>query len=142
MLSARESSGVKMLAGTSSGVKQFFKNYENKEVCLILPDQEPSPKSGVIAPFYGIDCLTPKSVYSMIRSNPEGVVLMIYILRTRKGYEVVFREVDKDIYSEDINVSAEAMNRSIQACISDDLSQYQWEYKRFKHNKEAFYKGL
>lgn len=142
MLEARESSGVKMVAGTQAGIKRLLAHFENKEVALILPDQEPSERSGVKARFYGIEVLTPKLIHSVIQRNPAGAVIFAYVLRTKNNFRLVFRKAHEDIYSEDACVSATAMNKGIEECIADEPSQYQWEYKRFKRNKEGFYKGL
>ncbi|MGR6871913.1 lysophospholipid acyltransferase family protein [Pseudomonas sp. HK3] len=142
MLDAREDSGAKMVPGTREGVKAFFKHYEDKKVTMILPDQEPSLKSGVWANFFGINTLTPKIVHSMIQKNPKGVVLFAYVLRTEKGFELVFRALDDAIYSEDVEQSALAMNKGIEACIADAPAQYQWDYKRFKKNPAKYYTGL
>jgi len=142
MLKAREDSGAKLVPGTGQGVKAFFQHYIDKHVTMILPDQEPSVKSGVWADFFGINTLTPKIVHSMIQKNPKGTVLFAYNLRTPTGFEMVFRGVDEGIYSEDVEQSARAMNKGIEACIADAPAQYQWDYKRFKKHPDRFYKGL
>lgn len=142
MLKAREDSGAKLVPGTGQGVKAFFQHYMDKQVTLILPDQEPSVKSGVWADFFGINTLTPKIVHAMIQKNPKGRVLFAYNLRTETGFEMVFRDVDNGIYSEDPEQSAQAMNKGIEACIAEAPAQYQWDYKRFKKHPDGFYKGL
>lgn len=142
MLKAREDSGAKLVPGTRKGVKAFFNHYMDKKVAMILPDQEPSLKSGVWADFFGISTLTPKVVHSMIQKNPKGTVLFAYNLRTPEGFELVFRGLDDAIYSEDAEESALAMNKGIEACIADAPAQYQWDYKRFKKHPDKFYKGL
>ena len=142
MLKAREDSGAKMVPGTREGVKAFFKHYEDKKVTMILPDQEPSLKSGVWANFFGISTLTPKIVHSMIQKNPKGTVLFAYVLRTENGFELVFRALDDAIYNSDPEQSALAMNKGIEACIADAPAQYQWDYKRFKKHPDKLYKGL
>lgn len=142
MLEARKASGIKLVAAGKEGVLAFTKHYQDKKACIIVPDQEPSQKSGVWAEFFGISALTPKFIHYLIQKNPKGTVLNVYMKRVKGGFDLVFKEVDPEIYSEDLETSAAAMNRGFQACIADDLSQYQWEYKRFKRNKDAFYKGL
>lgn len=142
MLEARESSGVQMAPGTQAGIKNLLAHYDNKKVALILPDQEPSERSGVWARFFGVDALTPKLIHSVIQRNPKGRVIFAYVLRIKTGFHLTFCAAPDDIYSDEAAVSATAMNQGIEACIADDPSQYQWEYKRFKRNKEGFYKGL
>lgn len=142
MLKAREDSGATLVAGTARGVKGLFDHYKNKKVIMILPDQEPAPKSGVWADFFGVSALTPKVVHSMIKKNPQGTVLFAYVIRTKNGFELIFRGLSDDIYSEDVNMSAQAMNKGIEACIADAPAQYQWDYKRFKQHPAKYYNGL
>jgi len=142
MLEARLSCGVKLVAGTRDGVEKFTQHYVDKKACIIVPDQEPSQKSGVWSEFFGMPALTPKFIHSLIQKNPEGVVLNSYVLRVPGGFEMVFEEVEPEIYSQDLATSASAMNKGFEKCIRQHPSQYQWEYKRFKKNKEGFYKGL
>ncbi|GAA6136088.1 lysophospholipid acyltransferase [Oceaniserpentilla sp. 4NH20-0058] len=142
MLKAREDSGATLVAGTARGVKGLFDHYKNKKVIMILPDQEPAPKSGVWADFFGVSTLTPKVVHSMIKKNPQGTVLFAYVIRTKNGFELIFRGLSDDIYNEDVNISAQAMNKGIEECIADAPAQYQWDYKRFKQHPAKYYKGL
>jgi KDO2-lipid IV(A) lauroyltransferase len=55
---------------------------------------------------------------------------------------MVFRALDDGIYSDDVEQSALAMNKGIEACIADAPAQYQWDYKRFKKHPDKLYKGL
>lgn len=142
MLEAREASGIKLVAAGKEGVMKFTQHYQDKKACIIVPDQEPSEKSGVWADFFGISALTPKFIHHLIQKNPEGKVLNVYMKRVEGGFDLVFQDVESEIYSEDVEVSAAAMNKGFEKCIADDLSQYQWEYKRFKRNPEKYYKGL
>ena len=123
-------------------METFIQHYVDKKACIIVPDQEPSEKSGVWSEFFGVSALTPKFVYSLIQKNPEGIVLNSYMKRIPGGFEMVFEKVEEEIYSTDIEVSARAMNLGFEKCVREVPSQYQWEYKRFKKNKERLYKGL
>lgn len=142
MLEARAIGGVKLVSGNREGVEKFVDHYANQKNCIIVPDQEPSEKSGVWSKFFGIKALTPKFIHHLIQKNPEGTVLNVYMKRIEGGFEMVFSAVEPDIYSEDLETSALAMNKGFEKCIADDLSQYQWEYKRFKRNEEGYYNGL
>ncbi len=142
MLEARASSGIKLVAGNREGVEKFVTHYRNKGACIIVPDQEPSEKSGVWSEFFGIPALTPRFIHVLIRKNPEGCALNVYVKRVSGGFEIVFSEVEPDIYSEDLETSAKAMNVGFEKCVLDAPEQYQWEYKRFKRNPEGHYKGL
>ena len=45
--------------------------------------------------------------------------------------------VDEGFYSDDIEESVAAMNRSIEQLAEHSLEQYQWEYKRFKKQPDG-----
>mgnify|MGYP003384554212 FL=1 len=142
MLESRLASGIKLVAAGREGVRKFTQHYQDKKTCIIVPDQEPSEKSGVWSEFFGIPALTPKFIHYLIQKNPEGTVLNVYMERVEGGFDLVFEEVEADIYSSDLETSALAMNKGFEKCISGNLSQYQWEYKRFKRNPEGHYKGI
>jgi KDO2-lipid IV(A) lauroyltransferase len=142
MLESRMASGIGLVAAGREGVKKFTEHYQDKKACIIVPDQEPSEKSGVWSEFCGIPALTPKFIHYLIQKNPKGTVLNVYMQRVEGGFDLVFEEVEPDIYSDDLETSALAMNKGFEKCIAGDLSQYQWEYKRFKRNPERFYKGV
>ncbi len=142
MLNARSSSGIKLVSGTRDGVGEFIRHYQDQKACIIVPDQEPSERSGVWSDFFGIPALTPKFIHVLIRKNPAGCVLNVYVKRVEAGFEIIFKEVEPNIYSEDLDTSVKAMNVGFEKCVLDAPEQYQWEYKRFKRNVEGHYKGL
>jgi KDO2-lipid IV(A) lauroyltransferase len=47
-------------------------------------------------------------------------------------YELVFREVDKDLYAADPDTALAGLNKSVERCVRDCPEQYQWQYKRFR----------
>ena len=49
-----------------------------------------------------------------------------------EGFEIRVRPADPDIHDEDLDHALKAMNRSIEALILEDPSQYLWSYKRFR----------
>lgn len=143
VLELRSEVGVKLVPGTREGVETYMSHYQQGKLCLIGPDQEPSEKSGVRVPFFGVQALTPKFINSMIQSNPEGTVVFSQMKRVADGFEMIFAEPDAEIYDEDVIVSATAMNKTFERCIkADGVEQYQWDYKRFKRNPEKYYRGL
>ncbi len=52
-------------------------------------------------------------------------------------FNIIFKTVHADIYSEDILTSVSAINRSVESCVMDCLDQYHWEYKRFKKRPQG-----
>ena len=143
VLQIRSEAGIKLVPGTREGVETYVSHYKQGKLCLIGSDQEPSEKSGVRVPFFGVEALTPKIIHSLIQTNPKGTVVFSQMKRIANGYEMRFSEPDAEIYDADVVVSATAMNKTYERCIkADGVEQYQWDYKRFKRNPEKYYQGL
>jgi KDO2-lipid IV(A) lauroyltransferase len=137
LMKARERTGATLVPTNTSGVKSLYTAINRKEVVGILPDQD-AGESGVYAPFFGVDANTVKLIPRLI--NKTGApVLMVYAQRLPRGqgYDIHFVQPDENIYSADIKEAATAMNRSVEQCIRQQISQYQWSYKRFKRNADG-----
>lgn len=74
-----------------------------------------------------------------LASRTGAVVILAFAERLPggQGYDVYFRPADPDVYSEDAEVAAAGLNRSVEACVRQIPAQYQWEYKRFRKRPEA-----
>lgn len=146
MRESRQKTGGLLVPTTSTGIKAMFNALEKGHVAGILPDQEPKPRSGVFAPFMGIDTLTPKLPHDLLmRFKPLAVFGFAKRLPNAEGFEVYFFKPDDEIYSEDPVTSAAAMNRTIEEMISLAPAQYQWTYKRFRRRPDDLpnpYKGI
>lgn len=133
MRESRQKTGGLLVPTTSAGIKAMFKALEDGHLAGILPDQEPKPRSGVFAPFMGIDTLTPKLPHDLLmKTNAIAVFGFAKRLPNAEGFEVYFFEPDEEIYNQDPATSAAAMNRTIERMISIAPTQYQWTYKRFR----------
>jgi Kdo2-lipid IVA lauroyltransferase/acyltransferase len=137
MLNTRQRGGVRMVHGTRAGVETFIQHYVDGRTVLFAPDQEPSTKSGVFAPFFGVPALTPKLPYELMQRNPAGRVLFIYMHRVKDGFELVFQKAPELMYNADPVLSATGLNQGFEQCIAADPAQYQWDYKRFKRRPEG-----
>jgi KDO2-lipid IV(A) lauroyltransferase len=133
---ARGKLGARLVPTDKSGVKALIAALRRGEVLGILPDQEPDPASGVFAPFFGIPALTMTLVSRMI-ARTGCKALMCYVSRAKDGFELVYVEPEKDIYSDDEAESVAALNRCVEHCIRQAPEQYQWGYKRFKNRPEG-----
>jgi KDO2-lipid IV(A) lauroyltransferase len=114
------------------GVQRLLKFLSNGGLTGILPDQQPSRKSGVFAPFFGMQALTPMLVSRLIQKT-GAVALGLACLRNpdNRTFRMVCIESDPAIMDPDMEKSAAAMNRTIENLILLAPEQYQWEYKRF-----------
>ena len=97
----------------------------------ILPDQVPEGEGGVYSDFFGIPAYTQTLIPNLIQKT-NAIALQAYAKRIKGGFEMGFMEPDPDIYSKDLQTSVNGLNKSIEQLCLTDLSQYQWEYKRFK----------
>jgi KDO2-lipid IV(A) lauroyltransferase len=134
---------VGLVPANRSGVESLYQLLADKGVVAILPDQEPSLKSGVFAPFFGHAALTGKLVGELGRNTPAAL-LCCYGKRLADGnYCVVIKLADNDIRNTDELISATALNKSLEECINDCPEQFHWNYKRFRRQPEGrsnFYK--
>ena len=108
-----------------------------------MPDQEPEPHSGEFAPFFGIQALT-MTLLTNLAQKTGALVVTGWAKRIYEphGYEIIFCEAEEGVYSEDPLTQVQALNRSVEACVTKSAEQYQWEYKRFKKqpdNKPGIY---
>jgi len=138
MVARREAVGCKLVPTTRAGVKGLFDVLNDGGMIGFLPDQEPQKKSGVFAPFMGIETLTPKLPHDMLKKTGA---IAIYGFAKRlpnaEGFDIYFIRADDDLYADDVRVSATSMNRSIEECVSLCPAQYQWTYKRFNRFPEG-----
>lgn len=134
---------VGLVPADRSGVEALYQLLGKKEVVAVLPDQEPSIKSGVFAPFHGQTALTGKLI-GELANNTSAFLLCCYAKRLADGtYAVVLKPANEDIRNSDEVAAATALNQSISECIDDCPEQYQWNYKRFRRQPEGrsnFYK--
>jgi KDO2-lipid IV(A) lauroyltransferase len=118
------------------GVKALFKGLKQNGFTAILPDHVPHETGSIFVPFFGISTATGVIVPKLLSKTKSKAVVMYCLRRPQsKGYDIYFLEPDPEIYSDDLAVSATAMNRTIETLIRQDPAQYQWGYKRFQRNE-------
>ncbi len=145
MLQYRGRIGAQLAPTSPKGIAMLLKALGKGEVVGILPDQEPSLESGVFAPFFGVKALT-MTLVGKLQRKTDAAVVMVYARRLANGagFEIVVEPPQDDIAHEDPVIAAAALNASVEACVHQAEHQYQWEYKRFKHqpdhSKNALYR--
>jgi KDO2-lipid IV(A) lauroyltransferase len=127
---SRERMGATLVPTDRKGVMGVLKALKKGGLTVILPDQVPDSGAEHV-PFFDIPASTMTLVSNLIERTGSRVV-MGFVLRVQGGFELRFQEPDPDIYSSELMVSLQAMNRSVEACVLQAPSQYQWEYKRFR----------
>lgn len=138
MRESRQKTGGLLVPTTRAGVKAMFLALEEGKLAGILPDQEPKERSGVFAPFMGVEALTPKLPHELLKKTGALAVFgFAKRLPNAEGFEVYFFAGDEDLYSDDLRTSATSMNRTIEKMIAIAPEQYQWTYKRFKRRPDG-----
>jgi len=128
---ARSKVGAELVPTNKRGILALIRALQAGKLVGILPDQEPDYSGGQFAPFFGSPALTMTLVHNLIKRTGARVIFA-YAKRIAGGFEVVFIEPESAIYSEKVEESVAALNRGVEACVRGAVSQYQWEYKRFK----------
>ena len=137
IFSTRKRVDVGLVPADRGGVESLYKLLDDNGVIAVLPDQEPSLKSGVFAPFFGQPALTGKLI-GELANNTSASLLCCYAKRLADGsYGVVLKPANADIRNTDEVLAATALNSSIEECINDCPEQYQWHYKRFRRQPEG-----
>jgi Kdo2-lipid IVA lauroyltransferase/acyltransferase len=128
---------VGLVPADRSGVEALYQLLAEKSVVAVLPDQEPSLKSGIFAPFFSQPALTGKLIGELANNTP-AYLLCCYAKRLPDGnYGVVLKPAAEAVRNSDPLVAATALNTSIEECIRDCPEQYQWGYKRFRRQPEG-----
>ena len=128
---ARSRAGAKMVATDHKGVAELLKTLRAGEIVGMLPDQVPPGSGGEFAPFFGKPALT-MTLLNRLQQKTGARVVTGYAKRTEGGFRMIFREPAPEIHASDLPTALAALNRSVEAVVMEDPSQYQWEYKRFK----------
>ncbi|MDF1623975.1 MAG: lauroyl acyltransferase [Pseudohongiella nitratireducens] len=135
---SRAKGGAKLVPTNRQGVVKLTKALKQGESTGILPDQQPKRDGGVFADFFGVPAFT-MTLLPKLAARTGAVVLLAYAERLpgNQGFDVHFREADPDVYSENSEVAAAGLNRSVEACVRQIPAQYQWEYKRFRKRPDS-----
>ena len=135
MVRARERTGGTLLPIGRRGVRALAKNLDEGGISVLLPDQVPDPKSGVMARFFGHDALTMTLVQKLAKRADH--VMVASIMRVPGGFDVLIERVPETVGHEDAVVAANALNEMVERVVDRDPAQYQWEYKRFKQPRQG-----
>ena len=145
IVSYRGRAGARLAPTSRKGIAMLVKALERGEIVGILPDQEPALDSGVFAPFFGLPALT-MTLVAKLAARTQATVIVMYAERLPqgKGFAIRISEADVGVAAEDLETAGAALNRQVERCVREVPVQYQWEYRRFKHqpdnSKNALYR--
>lgn len=133
----RARGGATMHPATARGVRGVRKALEQGEVAAILPDQEPA-EGGVFAPFFGLPAKTMTLLPKLAQRTGAKVVFGVAErLPWGRGYRIYFEAAPEQVYAEDSEQAASAINRAVEGWARRFPSQYQWTYRRFRRQPEG-----
>ncbi|PTB99720.1 lipid A biosynthesis acyltransferase [Marinobacter sp. Z-F4-2] len=133
MKKVRSRSGSELVATDRRGIMRLFSILREGGVVGILPDQTPRREGGEFAPFFGIPTITMTLASKLIqKTGAKPLITYAQRLPDAQGFKIVIRETEPGMESADMIESLTALNRSVEKCIGEVPSQYQWEYKRFR----------
>ena len=134
----RSRAGIKMAPTDRIGVSKVLAALRRGEVVGILPDQIPPAESGRFAPFFGESAFTMTLPSKLIQKTTAKVFCgFAQRLPNARGYKVIVEEAISEIYSEDLDESIIALNKTIEKTIMKSMEQYSWEYKRFRRRPDG-----
>lgn len=139
MRAGRQSSGATLVPADSSGVRAQLKHLKQGGVVGILPDQNPKHgHAGVFAPFMGNDAYTMLLINSLAQRT-QATILMSFAERLAdgSGYRLHILPAPEGIGDKDTLIAATALNQGVEQCLRLAPAQYQWTYKRFKHQPDG-----
>lgn len=135
MRQGRQSSGATLVPADGTGVRAQLRHLKQGGVVGILPDQVPQHENaGVHAPFMGQPAFTMTLVNNLAKRS-GATVLMSFAQRlpAGQGYRLHVSPPLNGINDADAVIAATALNQAIADCVNLAPAQYQWTYKRFKH---------
>lgn len=136
IIEARSRFGGIMVPTNKKGVMALIKSLREGGVVGVLPDQVPPQSGGIFSPFFGIPVLTMTLIHNLIKRS-GAKALFVFARRVPEGFELIYREPPEALYSENQQQSVDALNQGVEACVREAISQYQWEYKRFRKLPEG-----
>ena len=113
-------------------VKGLLKALDDKEVCFYLPDQDYGRARSEFVPFFAVPdaATTTGTLLFAKQANCETVFIVSH--RTERGYRVKFVPGIEHFPSGDDKQDVAAVNRMVEALVSEAPEQYLWMHKRFK----------
>jgi len=135
---AREKTGAKLSPTNSHGVGQLLKHLRTGGVTCILPDQVPKKSNGYVeAPFFGKEANT-MTLVNKLAKKTGSKILCAHAMREGDNFKIIFHKPCDKLLNNDLYISACGLNGAVEKAINFCPEQYQWSYKRFKHQAGAY----
>jgi len=127
----RENKINKTFETSVAGVKKIFKSLKNNEVIAIASDQVPARGHGEYVEFFGRMAYTTTLVPRLAYKTKKPVIFCCLNSESNSDYLSINIEPSHQSLF-DQSECLLSMNRSIEKLINNRVSDYSWEYKRFR----------
>ena len=127
----RENKINKTFETSIAGVKKIFKSLKNNEVIAIASDQVPARGHGEYVEFFGRMAYTTTLVPRLAYKTKKPVIFCCLNSESNSDYLSINIEPSHQSLF-DQSECLLSMNRSIEKLINNRISDYSWEYKRFR----------
>ena len=134
----RENLDMKLAPTAAQGIRRLSRALKQNEGIGILPDQDPGKNGGVFVPFFNQPANT-MTLVSRLAIKTKAPVFFIYAERLPKGkgYLIHCEQAPKALTDGTLEESVAALNQSVEHCVQQLPTQYQWSYKRFKNQPKG-----
>ena len=138
MIKVRGRLGCELVRGDRKGLSRLVTILKEGGIAGILPDQSPRGKTNAYAPFFGTEIRT-MTLAGKLLQKTGAAVLVTYAERLpdHQGYRLVVTEAEPGLTDQDSTTAAAALNQSVENVVRLIPEQYQWEYKRFRHQPDG-----
>lgn len=114
-----------------ASLRGLVRELRSGKLFYYLPDQDPGPKKGVFAPFFGVEAATLPALSRFARLG-DAVVIPCLTEQLERGWRLRFLAPLEDFPGDDAVRDARRMNALIESAVRETPAQYFWVHRRFK----------
>jgi len=121
---------------THKGARRIFKALQNNHAVGILMDQHMPRSQAVRVPFFGRPAYTTPIITQLAMKNQIPVVPAFSYRNPNNTYRIKVSPMfflEKDLSDEGVVANTALMTQKIEAGIREDISQWFWVHRRWKH---------
>ncbi len=127
--------GTQLAPTDVRGVRQLYSALRRGELVMMLPDQVPTPPSGVIGTWFGQQARSMTLWHRLAQQSGAALVLCACErLAPGQGFRMHLWSVPEAAHNPDAEQASEAFNRELESMALRWPAQYVWSYNRYKHS--------
>jgi KDO2-lipid IV(A) lauroyltransferase len=133
----RNAHGAKFVPTDKTGVMAVTRALLQGGAVGMSCDHDAGSTGGIFARFFNIPAWT-MGLPAKLANKSNAPVYFIFVERLApgKGFHLHIIPVNKNIHHPDLLTAVSAMNNTLENCIKQHITQYDWTYKRFRRRPE------